>query len=154
MKRNREGFLVGDDHRECTLCGSIFKKTSKTVTLCNVCNTERVKSTSPEKKMLSRARNRAKDRGLDFDISVDDILIPIKCPVLGIPLKQHKGRSGGQPDSPALDRIDNSKGYVKGNVVVISHLANQMKSSATKEELIKFAEWILSEYRQDSNESC
>jgi hypothetical protein len=142
MSVNREGYFVGEVERECTSCGIIFNKTSKTVTLCNKCNSERVKSESPEKKMFRRAKTRARERGIDFSITLEDVVIPEFCPTLGIKLKVHKGRSGGNPESPALDRIDNSKGYVKGNVMVMSHLANMMKSSATTEQLLLFAKWV------------
>lgn len=145
--RNREGYYVGDTERECTNCGKVFPKKSKTVTLCNECNSARVKSESPEKRMLRRAKQRATERGHEFDLELIDVAIPEVCPVLGIPLKCHSGRSGGSKESPALDRVDNSKGYVKGNVMVISHLANMMKSSATEEQLVKFAEWVLATYR-------
>lgn len=146
---NREGYYVSETERECTACGVIFTKTSRTVTLCNTCNSERVKGEKPELRMLRRAKQRAKERGLNFDITAEDITIPTHCPVLGIELKVHKGRSGGNPESPALDRIDNAKGYVKGNVMVVSHRANMMKVDASPEELIKFAEWVLTRYRQD-----
>jgi hypothetical protein len=52
-----------------------------------------------------------------------------------MPLKYNKGRSGFFPDSPSLDRIDPSKGYVKGNVRVISARANLLKNDATVGEL-------------------
>lgn len=146
---NREGYYVGDFLRQCTSCRTIFPKTSKTVTLCGKCNSERVKGESPELRMLRRAKQRAKDRGLEFNLVVEDIAIPTHCPVLGIELKVHKGRSGGNPESPALDRIDNTKGYVRGNVMVVSHRANMMKVDASPEELVKFAEWVLTRYRQD-----
>ena len=142
MKKNREGFYVGEVDRECTNCGVIFPKTSKTVTLCNVCNSNRVKGQSEELKMLRRCKTRASERGIPFDLTIEDVNIPTHCPVLGMELKAHKGRSGGNPDSPALDRIDNSKGYVRGNVMVLSHLANMMKSSATPEQLLMFATWV------------
>ena len=78
-------------------------------------------------------------------ISKEDIKVPIFCPILDIKLEFHFGQgAGGKPSSPSLDRIDNTKGYIKGNVQVISHLANQMKSTATKEQLVKFADWIKS----------
>jgi len=145
--KNREGFTVTDKERECTKCGTMFPNKSKTVTLCPKCNSERVKAESPEKKMFRRAKARAKERGLEFNLDHSDISIPTHCPVLGVELVCHKGRSGGNPNSPALDRIDNSKGYVKGNVMVVSHRANMMKVDASPEELVMFAEWVLSKYR-------
>jgi predicted nucleic acid-binding Zn-ribbon protein len=149
---NREGYFVGEFERECTNCGVIFPKTSKTVTMCNSCNSNRVKNESVELKMLRRAKNRAKVRNVEFDLSLEDITVPTHCPILGIELVMHRGRSGGQPNSPALDRVDNNKGYVKGNVMVISHLANMMKSSATKEQLKLFAKWVFQTYGDSSNE--
>jgi hypothetical protein len=146
LVKNREGYLVSNTHRECTSCRSIFEITSKTVTLCKVCNSERVKATGETSKMLLRAKQRAKAKELEFNLTAEDIIIPTHCPILNIPLVHKKGSPGGSNNSPALDRIDNSKGYVKGNVLVISHLANMMKSSATEEQLIKFADWIYSSY--------
>ena len=150
MRRNREGNLVGETERECSNknCDNIFKITSKTVTLCPSCNSKRVKSEPIEKRMIRRAKSRAKTRGLEFNIDESDIKIPEYCPILGIKLKSYSGSSGGRYNSPALDRIDNKKGYVKGNIMVVSHRANMMKSDASKEELIKFAKWILTHYRQ------
>lgn len=144
--KNREGFTVTDKERECTKCGTMFPNKSKTVTLCPKCNSERVKAESPGKKMFRRAKARAKEKGLEFNLDHSDISIPTHCPVLGVELVCHKGRSGGNPNSPALDRIDNSKGYVKGNVMVVSHRANMMKVDASPEELVMFAEWVLSKY--------
>lgn len=143
---NREGYYKTDLERECTKCGTIFSKPKKTVTLCPTCNSNRVKGESPNTKMFRRAKQRAKERGIDFDLDKSDVIIPEFCPILGIKLETHVGHSGGRPNSPALDRIDNSKGYIKGNVIVISHLANMMKSSATEEQLVAFADWVYREY--------
>jgi hypothetical protein len=152
MEKNREGYRVSDTHRECTNCGCIYEKRSKTVTLCNTCNSTRVKEQSPEVKMYRRAKSRAAKNGTDFTIDKSDIHIPERCPILGIVLEVHSGSSGGKPNSPALDRIDNSKGYVKGNVTVISSLANMMKSSANVDELIKFSEWVQNTYVNTARE--
>jgi len=146
MKKNREGFYVSETERECTKCRKIFTKTSKTTTLCNICNTNRVKCYSVESKMYQRAKSRAKENNMEFSITKEDILIPEYCPILNIPIIYHSGSSGGKINSPALDRIDNTKGYVKGNVLVISHLANMMKSCANKEHLLSFSKWIVSNY--------
>jgi hypothetical protein len=100
----------------------------------------------PEKAMLLAAKNRSQKFGLDFNLEEGDIYIPDKCPVFGFPLVMHSGRNGGRFDSPSLDRVNPDKGYVKGNVQVISFKANAMKNNATQEELIAFANWIKKEY--------
>jgi predicted nucleic acid-binding Zn-ribbon protein len=143
MERNREGYLVSNTHRECTKCGTVFEITSK-MTLCKKCNSERVKSKTPEWKMHQRAKQRSKSSGREFSIKVSDIDIPDICPVLGIELNMNSGRSGAYRNSPSLDRINNSKGYTKDNIQVISQLANAMKCHASNEELHRFAQWVLS----------
>lgn len=85
--------------------------------------------------MLSAAKHRAKRTGKEFSISITDIIIPEFCPVLGIRLNLEN--SGTLPDSPSLDRIDSSKGYVQGNIRVISWRANKLKSDASLEEIEK-----------------
>ena len=105
---------------------------------------------NPERVLCSMAKRRAKKKGLEFNIDKLDIDIPIICPILGIPIVKTytKGKNTGPTsNSPSLDRIDNSKGYIKGNVRVISHKANTMKHNATSMELIRFAEWVLFTYK-------
>lgn len=65
-----------------------------------------------------------------------DIMIPEICPVLGIPIIcGTRGRKGGTPNSPSIDRIEPFKGYTRGNVRIISNRANTLKNDATIEEL-------------------
>lgn len=105
----------------------------------------------PESYLLSVAKDRARKRGIEFSLTIDDFTVPNNCPILGIELQFAHGKGkGGQPNSPSLDRIDNSKGYISGNVQVISHLANSMKSTASKEQLLKFANWIKEKYETPS----
>lgn len=86
--------------------------------------------------LLKAAKERAGIRGLPFNITVEDIVIPSLCPVLGVPLERHT------PYAPSVDRIKPELGYVKGNVQVISRKANLMKQDATPEELRRFAVWV------------
>lgn len=143
MKTTREGNKFNETHRECTKCGEWFERIGKdTMRICKTCNTERVKCKSPESKMLARAKARAKSRGIEFDLSLDDIYIPELCPIMNLKLEVHKGKL--QKNSPSLDRIDPAKGYVKGNVWVVSSLANSIKGQATPEELSTFINYYIS----------
>jgi len=149
LRINRNGFFENETHRECTFCGCIFEKRKEgcRMKICKPCNSLRVqRSQSPELKMWRRAANRAKEQQLAFDILVDDIVIPDVCPVLGIPLVINKGKSGGGNNSPSLDKIIPELGYVRGNIQVISQLANVMKFNATKEQLLLFANWVIETY--------
>jgi hypothetical protein len=83
--------------------------------------------------VLRAARTRAAKMGVDFDITTDDVELPDVCPVLGVALVYDALEPRAQ--RPSLDRTDNSKGYVAGNVRVISFRANQIKNDATSVEL-------------------
>jgi hypothetical protein len=84
---------------------------------------------------------RAAKKGLEFNLEESDVTTVKSCPVFGVALvRSSKIHSW---NSPSVDRIDNTKGYVKGNIQVMSYLANSMKRDATDEQLIIFAEWIL-----------
>ena len=95
--------------------------------------------------MLSRIRGRAKKNNIEFNLVEEDINIPEVCPILQIPLKG-AGKVGPSPNSPSVDRIDPSRGYIKGNIQIISHKANTMKSDSTQEELLIFADWVQKTY--------
>jgi len=98
---------------------------------CRGCSGSRSSITT----MLTWTRARAKKNGMEFSLAKEDITIPETCPVLGIPLYKMKGRAGS--NSPSLDRIRSSEGYVPNNVRVISYRANFLKNNATVEELEK-----------------
>jgi hypothetical protein len=90
--------------------------------------------------MVTKARSRAQAKYLEFNLDNKYVrsLVVTHCPILGIPLEWSCNRGSGNftmAASPSLDRIDPTKGYVKGNVWIISHRANRIKSDATHEEL-------------------
>lgn len=95
---------------------------------------------NPPAYAVSQAKYRAKKKGLDFDITTDYIksIDSDICPYLAIPMVWNYGQSvdGRAADnSKSLDRIDSSKGYVKGNVIVCSWRANNILSNATLPEM-------------------
>jgi hypothetical protein len=90
----------------------------------------------PLRAMYQHAKSGAKSRGLEFTITMDDLTWPTHCPIFGIKLCYGRDKKTPHMENyPTLDRWDNSKGYVPGNVFVISWLANRMKWHATVEQL-------------------
>ena len=108
-------------------------------------NTLKRRFSNPAKTLWKDAQYRAKGAGLEFTIGPEDVIIPKYCPVLGIELKNQLQDGATRNNSPSLDRIDNSKGYVKGNVKVISWLANIIKRNFTYEELTAVATYVKNE---------
>jgi len=91
-------------------------------------------SKSVEYRILTRAKSRAKQKNIPFNLTLEDIEVPETCPLLGIPI-EIQPKKGYHPNSPSLDKIIPEKGYIKGNVWVISNRANTLKNDATLQEL-------------------
>jgi len=95
------------------------------------------------KKIYNGLRSSAKKRGIPFTLTMEEIQqisIPISCPILHIPLEYHRGVA--RDNSISFDRIDSSKGYCITNLHVISARANKLKSDATFIELRQLAEYF------------
>ena len=95
---------------------------------------------SDPKRVLTRVRRRAVEAKVDFNLTVEDIIIPDECPILGIPLDRRD-----RNHAPSADRVDPTKGYIKGNVRFISMQANRLKSNATAEDLEKILKYVKGE---------
>lgn len=88
-----------------------------------------------------------KEKGKFMDIKPKEIIINEYCPFLGIKIDYNThSKEFFNNDSQSVDRIENSKGYVKNNVWVISRLANLMKNDATTEQLKTFCKNIILMY--------
>jgi len=89
----------------------------------------------PESQLLRSARQRAKQKGMECTITQNDIHIPELCPVFKVPLVKRTEYA------PSLDRIDNTKGYIPENIVVVSRKANIMKNNGSVEDLRMLVEY-------------
>lgn len=97
---------------------------------------------NPTKYLYWQIKGRASELGLPFDLDLSDLIIPDTCPILDIPIFRNTGKHGPSSNSPSVDRINPSLGYVKGNVWIISQRANVMKNDASFKELERFANWV------------
>lgn len=92
-------------------------------------------------RLVCQAKLRSAKEGFGFDLEKDDLILPEYCPVLGIRLVIAPGKPADA--SPTLDRKNPSLGYVKGNVYVISWLANRLKSNCEDPEVFeKIAKYL------------
>jgi hypothetical protein len=86
-----------------------------------------------ELKVMSKyksKRNDARNRGLDFDLSfqsVKNLMLAKRCAYTGITLTDPIDGSPVRGSDRTIDRVDASKGYVRGNVVACCHAINHMK---------------------------
>ncbi len=111
---NKKGMLNGHDSK-CKSCRKIERRE------------EHLKD--PRKRMLTDIKKRCNKNNIPFNIIIDDIVIPEKCPVLGIIFKINENIKGF--DSPTVDRIIPKLGYIKDNIRVISDRANTLKNNGT-----------------------
>ena len=147
---------------ECKEHKSLSEFTKKTDTkdglrsFCKSCAKEYDDNRCRFKRWFVSKKGRAKRNGIEFTLEPEDIPgvkirrfkgehprwpkvwegeeYPKVCPILKIELDWKSKRNGGQNNSPSLDRIDPTKGYISGNVIIMSSLANRMKSNSTLEQ--------------------
>lgn len=95
--------------------------------------------------LFSRAKQRAQKKNLSFSITLQEVydaVIETKavCPVLGTRLEMGNGL---KPENIAsIDKLVDSKGYVPGNFLIISLLANRIKSTGTSDQIFKVAKYV------------
>ena len=90
--------------------------------------------------LLYSAKKRAKQKGLEFNLSKNEIFIPNKCPVFGTAFIV--GNVKKVDFAPSLDRFDNTRGYTADNVRVISFRANYLKRDATLKEMKQLVRYM------------
>lgn len=82
------------------------------------------------------ARSRVKNserKAIPYEVYM--ALYVTHCPLLGIELTYAHGKGNTPHNYATLDKIDPSKGYVEGNIHVVSARANTIKNDASVDEL-------------------
>lgn len=96
-----------------------------------------------KKSLISQLKRMAKyqNKGREFNIGVEDVEWVTICPILNIPINYYS-IGGRKSDTASFDRVDTTKGYVKGNVRIISNRANMIKSDLTLEQIIRLVKYV------------
>ena len=140
-KRNREKMLARQSNYEKTEQGStrIKEKYQK----------QRSEETHVLRRLLAKAKGRAKAKGLPFDLTIEwlQTMVISHCPITLQPidwLKEEVANGMPGPNSPSIDRTDSSKGYVKGNIAIIGDKWNRWKSNMELNDLLLLTQYVQS----------
>ncbi len=102
----------------------------------------------PKNRIRSIVKSRIADairRGIPLDQKAMLALVenpPTHCQISGVLLDYSAGRGRNVGNSPSIDRIDPNRGYVKGNIAVVTHRINTIKSFGTAAEHRIIAEFL------------
>ncbi len=106
------------------------------------------------KDLIRHARERATKKGVPFNL--DSYVLNIQqrinhgtCEVTGLPFNLEGGRTW---DSPSLDRIESSAGYLHSNIRVVCHAVNSAMGDWGEQKMVELALGVLAKRRQRSNE--
>ncbi len=101
------------------------------------------------RKAYNAAARRAKDKGLRFKISIDDILTRYisqsgLCHYSGLKMKIIKsGKELHDPYKMTIDCLDSTRGYTKNNFVLCLYCINSFKQKMPRDEVIKICRSIM-----------
>lgn len=108
----------------------IYKEQNDSIRLCS----------SKEDILYSKAKNRAKTKHIDFSIEKYNIFIPKICQVCKIEICQNNNKV--QNNSPSVDRVNPTLGYIKNNIAVICYRCNNIKSNGNVEDHKRIVDYI------------
>jgi hypothetical protein len=93
--------------------------------------------------MIKGAKSRARKHNFECTITPEDLVpLPVHCPVFPDIELVYMNRMKSRANSASLDRIDPTKGYVFGNVCIISDRANRIKYNGTLAEMRALVDYM------------
>lgn len=126
-----------------------------TIGCCKDCNNsrmrvQRIKNKSENyeyhsvREKLNGARKRARESGYNFNITIEDLMpFPTHCEILGLELNYNVSGDSRPENTASLDKVIPDLGYIKGNVKIISHKANRLKSDLDFDTIEKIKEYMI-----------
>jgi hypothetical protein len=149
--------------RLCATCRRRRQKTREQGLLCRVCHLARrkdlrqSKGRSLEQRIAAAtrtARHRSKARfNKPSDLTIDYMARLWrrqggKCAYTGASLRQPVYLTGRADDSPSIDRIKSSRGYVKGNVAWVTWRVNWMKANMPYDAFVRLCGAVVKQARR------
>jgi hypothetical protein len=134
---------------KCVMCSAVDALAWQKRMYCDapdtfrqMCRNKKLKH--PLSYILLGSRSRAKRRGIEFTITAADVQMDENCPCCARKMQMRSGPAGKGPlpSSPSLERIDGTKGYIPGNVVILCWRCNEIKRNATLDELRTIVTWL------------
>lgn len=129
---------------------SAWSLTHSLTSRCVDCAGKRRRSVSPAMHVLRRYKNSARERGIEFRLSVEDFssMIVKDCDYCGCKPKQRR-TSGPEPFKfNGIDRVDSSKGYESSNCAPCCPDCNFMKLDKSKDQFLRKVEEIYNKNRE------
>ena len=145
-------------NRKCAVCGNSkplkefpphgkgdYRK--RTCVVCHRVKKENYKYSTPEAYLFSRLNNKA--RKVEVSITKEDLLAMWdlqqgKCAVTGMHMTYYPRRMRDSTGlNASIDRIDQRKGYEKGNVRLVCYRVNLMRHSGEDADLLWWCKQII-----------
>jgi hypothetical protein len=157
--------LLKEGKRKCRSCNGIFPYTEeffRTRSMCKECSKKKWKmnyklnitNITLEKLLVLRTRTcygRACKKGLEFDITPEYLMEIYNnqkglCFYSGIKMELAIKGTTNNYNTLSVDRIDSSKGYVKGNIVLCCDCVNTMKMKLTTNEFLTVCKNVVNHF--------
>lgn len=144
---------------KCFVCEKIFKKESRKINKTkrengvHCCSKKCASINASNKKKiplsynLNNAKKLAKSKGLDFNLDLEYLQVLHKeqygkCAISNVDLVLKFAKEDRKINQVSIDRIDNSKGYIKGNIQLVCLGINYLRNTFEIEEVIKLLKEI------------
>jgi hypothetical protein len=96
-----------------------------------------------KQQLVSKIKAQAKLKGIEFNLTKQDIDWVKSCPIMDIEINYYTEKFR-EYNTASFDRKDPNKGYIKGNVFIISNIANMRKSDLTVKQMERMLEYAKS----------
>lgn len=98
--------------------------------------------------LITQTKRSAKNRDLEFNLSIEYLAKVFDkqdgiCPLTGFKLKFSTAPKKSEETTASPDRIDNSKGYIEGNVRFVHKIVNKMRNNMSDEEFLKWCRCVV-----------